>query len=67
MCEVLTPATLAKVFRGELVPQDPADAPAKKILERIRREGDEGRRPGGGGRRMGAGCGRRWWMRRERR
>jgi type I restriction enzyme S subunit len=34
--EKLTPATLAKAFRGELVPQDPNDEPASKLLERIR-------------------------------
>lgn len=33
--EKLTPATLAKAFRGELVPQDPNDEPASKLLERI--------------------------------
>lgn len=32
----LTPAALAKAFRGELVPQDPDDEPASKLLERIR-------------------------------
>lgn len=32
----LTPALLAKAFRGELVPQDPDDEPAEKLLERIR-------------------------------
>ncbi|MFN9685013.1 MAG: hypothetical protein ACK583_07125 [Cyanobacteriota bacterium] len=32
----LTPALLAKAFRGELVPQDPADEPASVLLERIR-------------------------------
>ncbi|MBK7142268.1 MAG: restriction endonuclease subunit S [bacterium] len=32
----LTPAILAKAFRGELVPQDPNDEPAEKLLERIR-------------------------------
>ena len=36
--ERLTPATLAKAFRGELVPQDPSDEPASALLERIRRE-----------------------------
>jgi type I restriction enzyme S subunit len=38
----LTPAILAKAFRGELVPQDPNDEPASKLLARIRpeREGD---------------------------
>ncbi len=32
----LTPAILAKAFRGELVPQDPNDEPASILLERIR-------------------------------
>jgi len=32
----LTPALLAKAFRGELVPQDPADEPASVLLARIR-------------------------------
>lgn len=32
----LTPAVLAKAFRGELVPQDPDDEPASVLLERIR-------------------------------
>lgn len=34
--EKLTPATLARAFRGELVPQDPNDEPASVLLERIR-------------------------------
>jgi type I restriction enzyme, S subunit len=34
----LTPSLLAKAFRGELVPQDPNDEPAEKLLERIRQE-----------------------------
>ncbi|MDQ5984803.1 MAG: hypothetical protein CSYNP_00499 [Syntrophus sp. SKADARSKE-3] len=34
----LTPAILAKAFRGELVPQDPDDEPASVLLERIRTE-----------------------------
>lgn len=31
----LTPALLAKAFRGELVPQDPADEPAAELLRRM--------------------------------
>lgn len=52
----LTPALLAKAFRGELVPQDPADEPASVLLERIRAHREtagpakkapgRGRRPG---------------------
>lgn len=34
--ERLTPALLAKAFRGELVPQDPNDEPAAVLLARIR-------------------------------
>jgi len=34
--ERLTPALLAKAFRGELVRQDPNDEPASALLERIR-------------------------------
>jgi type I restriction enzyme S subunit len=33
--EKLTQSILAKAFRGELVPQDPNDEPASKLLERI--------------------------------
>ena len=33
--ERLIPALLAKAFRGELVPQDPADEPASELLERL--------------------------------
>ncbi|MDF1561937.1 MAG: restriction endonuclease subunit S [Deltaproteobacteria bacterium] len=36
--ENLQQATLAKAFRGELVPQDPNDEPASVLLERIRAE-----------------------------
>lgn len=39
--EKLTPSTLAKAFRGELVPQDPNDEPASVLLERIRAQRDE--------------------------
>jgi len=34
----LTQSVLAKAFRGELVPQDPSDEPAAKLLERVRAE-----------------------------
>jgi type I restriction enzyme, S subunit len=34
----LEQATLAKAFRGALVPQDPNDEPAAALLERIRAE-----------------------------
>ena len=34
----LEQATLAKAFRGELVPQDPNDEPAAVLLERIQAE-----------------------------
>lgn len=37
-CTTLHQALLSKAFRGELVPQDPADEPASVLLERIRRE-----------------------------
>lgn len=36
LVERLTPATLSKAFRGDLVPQDPNDEPASKLLERVR-------------------------------
>ncbi|CAH1385163.1 restriction endonuclease subunit S [Candidatus Nitrotoga sp. M5] len=36
--EKLTPATLAKAFRGELVQQDPNDEPASVLLKRIATE-----------------------------
>ena len=32
----LTQSILAKAFRGELVPQNPNDEPADKLLERIK-------------------------------
>ena len=34
----LSQSVLAKAFRGELVPQDPNDEPAEKLLERIMAE-----------------------------
>ena len=33
--EKLTPALLSKAFRGDLVPQDPNDEPAEKLLARL--------------------------------
>jgi type I restriction enzyme S subunit len=36
----LTPLTLAKAFRGELVPQDPNDEPASALLARIAAQRD---------------------------
>ena len=36
--ERLTPALLAKAFRGELVPQDPNDEPASELLRRLREQ-----------------------------
>lgn len=36
--ERLTPALLAKAFRGELVPQDPNDEPASELLHRLRQD-----------------------------
>lgn len=32
----LTPSLLARAFAGQLVPQDPTDEPAEKLLERLR-------------------------------
>lgn len=37
----LSQSVLAKAFRGELVPQDPSDEPAEKLLERILEEKDK--------------------------
>ena len=36
--EVLAQSVLAKAFRGELVPQNPDDEPAEKLLHRIQEE-----------------------------
>lgn len=33
----LTPSRLARAFAGQLVPQDPTDEPAEKLLERLKR------------------------------
>lgn len=35
LVDQITPATLAKAFRGELVPQDPTDEPAAALLAHI--------------------------------
>ncbi|MFC1747491.1 restriction endonuclease subunit S, partial [Pseudomonadota bacterium] len=37
----LSQSILAKAFRGELVPQNPNDEPAEKLLERIRAEREQ--------------------------
>ncbi len=36
--DALTPSLLARAFSGQLVPQDPTDEPAEKLLERIRQQ-----------------------------
>jgi hypothetical protein len=41
----LDQSILAKAFRGELVPQDPADEPASVLLDRIRAEREAGGAP----------------------
>jgi len=33
--EKLTPSLLARAFAGQLVPQDPTDEPAEKLLKRL--------------------------------
>ncbi len=38
LCDRLEQATLAKAFRGELLPQDPDDEPASVLLEQVKRE-----------------------------
>lgn len=52
LCDRLEQATLAKAFRGELVPQDPNDEPASVLLERIRSEKKTLTQPKGKGRRQ---------------
>ena len=37
--DALTPWLLARAFAGKLVPQDPTDEPAEKLLERIKSKG----------------------------
>lgn len=41
----LTPALLAKAFRGELVPQDPNDEPASELLKRLQENRTESAKP----------------------
>ena len=48
--KALRAAVLAQAFRGELVPQDPADEPAEALLARIRAEPDAAPRTGRSGR-----------------
>ena len=43
LCDRLEQATLAKAFRGELVPQDPDDEPASVLLEQVKREKEKGK------------------------
>jgi type I restriction enzyme S subunit len=52
----LSQSVLAKAFRGELVPQDPNDEPAEKLLERILEEKAKlvGSKPSAGGRKKKA-------------
>ena len=43
LCDRLEQATLAKAFRGELVPQNPDDEPASVLLEQVKRERSKGK------------------------
>jgi type I restriction enzyme S subunit len=52
--EKLTPAVLAKAFRGELVAQDPGYEPASALLERIRAQRASEDRSGLARKRVGA-------------
>jgi type I restriction enzyme S subunit len=45
--EKITPAILSKAFRGELVPQDPTDEPARELLQRIASSGAASARSNG--------------------
>jgi type I restriction enzyme S subunit len=44
LCDRLEQATLAKAFRGELVPQGPYDEPASVLLEQVKREKEKGKK-----------------------
>ncbi len=50
LVERLTPATLSKAFRGDLVPQDPNDEPASVLLERLSGNAGSGVKPKAKGR-----------------
>lgn len=54
LTERLTPALLAKAFRGELVPQDPDDEPASELLRRLRESREAAAKPGRKPKRSGA-------------
>jgi type I restriction enzyme S subunit len=43
LCDRLEQATLAKAFRGELVPQDPDDEPASVLLEQVKSQKVKGK------------------------
>jgi type I restriction enzyme S subunit len=43
LCDRLEQATLAKAFRGELVPQDPDDEPASVLLEQVKSQKEKGK------------------------
>jgi type I restriction enzyme S subunit len=42
LCDRLEQATLAKAFRGELVPQDPDDEPVSVFLEQVKSQKEKG-------------------------
>jgi type I restriction enzyme S subunit len=44
LCDRLEQATLAKAFRGELVPQDPHDEPASVLLEQVKSQKEKGKK-----------------------
>ncbi len=43
LCDRLEQATLAKAFRGDLVPQDPNDEPASVLLEQVKSQKKKGK------------------------
>jgi type I restriction enzyme S subunit len=44
LCDRLEQATLAKAFRGELVPQDPDDETASVLLEQVKSQKEKGKK-----------------------